>query len=756
MHAPPPHSASPGVHSNASPRSARTRRKVRLQDPAVNDISNKAVDTFHVRISNVRGRLRVVEPRPVILTFEFDNYWYAETDVYSRDTQPVWRFNTASIRGLDGRRPSADIQTPSNHMLKTDPHSDGIDSQNPSPRFHPTSPTPLTTTSEVPSTSPTTGDTSTSAYSPVARFVYETEFGFKLHRKFFVVRLSERSPYGDVEWGSAFVPIDSIARGCEQLDLSIMAPDGVKVYGHVQCNVAMVNIQKLRVHLTDLKLSDYPEAYTYDVKLLYVDLCIRPFENGFNVATERRSDAEPRFAAHPTLERDVSLRDMIISSVSGGTSLKVCISAQRQVARDRTEEIGMGALPIRLVLKKATEGWMDTPTKFKVPLASFKGVVRGKVLLRNIPQFSQIPGTDLFNMDGVITPRDVDLSSRKLLPWVKLPRKMELSRYSPRTGRRPDITFIGETDPASSVDARSQGRGDVGYATHSRNPSACASEASDASSLADASAMALARSTQVSGDSWGAAAVGMGAVPGVSTDGEYTVRHGIAGLGLVNGSWDGNVANKSDGGYETGWRHEMIREGDDHVDGSPLPHTPVKSGKSVGSTGTAAEVGSAVLSGRSDDSVSGGGISPHSATRLGHSGDIGGSDIPDANGSRTSSNEEIDSRLGYQNSGMGRLEAATMIVHDTGGGGVMNVNANVNGESPGHETEEWIPLFHKPSKQYYFVHRDTQESLWLPPNWARSEDKDGRPYYIDHGSQSTQRAFPVDLARAYRDSFYVG
>lgn len=40
------------------------------------------------------------------------------------------------------------------------------------------------------------------------------------------------------------------------------------------------------------------------------------------------------------------------------------------------------------------------------------------------------------NVDGVIRPSEVDLSSRKLLPWVKLPRSMEPRTRSGGTGER--------------------------------------------------------------------------------------------------------------------------------------------------------------------------------------------------------------------------------------------------------------------------------------------------------------------------------
>lgn len=65
---------------------------------------------------------------------------------------------------------------------------------------------------------------------------------------------------------------------------------------------------------------------------------------------------------------------------------------------------------------------------------------------------------------------------------------------------------------------------------------------------------------------------------------------------------------------------------------------------------------------------------------------------------------------------------------------------------------EWVAIYHEPSQQHYFVHAETQESLWLPPEWARIEDDGGIEYFVDHASKETTRRFPVDLARQYKAS----
>ena len=117
--------------------------------------------------------------------------------------------------------------------------------------------------------------------------------------------------------------------------------DGAVVYGTLVCSVAMVSLQRVRVHLTDLKLSDYPERYKYDVKLVYLDVGHTPFSTGYITATEKWSEAVPRFSAQPTLEVETSLRDMLVSATtSGDPSLKLFFSVHRQVARERPSRLG--------------------------------------------------------------------------------------------------------------------------------------------------------------------------------------------------------------------------------------------------------------------------------------------------------------------------------------------------------------------------------------------------------------------------------
>lgn len=129
--------------------------------------------------------------------------------------------------------------------------------------------------------------------------------------------------------------------------------------------------------------------------------------------------------------RDCKLREMVSVSPTPHGPLRVFFSVHRQVARNRTEQIGLGALPVRMLFQKVTDGWMDVPTKVKVPLQNGQGTLKCKVLLRNIPRFHQLPGEDLVNVNGVITPVDVDLSARKIVPWMKLPRTLESKLKKP-------------------------------------------------------------------------------------------------------------------------------------------------------------------------------------------------------------------------------------------------------------------------------------------------------------------------------------
>lgn len=730
-----------------------------MREIIINDEPSKPIDSFRVNLSNVRASLRVAEARPVVLSFAFDNYWHAETNVFREESvEPVWKFNADSFRGVDGTK-------------LTEPKSQG-------PHFRP----------------------APRGMVPNATFTYETEFGYKLHRKFLVVKLSERSPYQDVEWGTAVLPLDSIARGCEAVDLSIIAKDGVTCYGNVYFNVTMTNIQRVRAHLTDLKLSEYPEAYSYDVKLIYLEFGKSGFEKGFSKCTEKRSDAEPRFSAQPALEWDTTLHDMLTPSTTDSPALKIFFSVHRQVARNRTEQIGVGALPVRMLFSKVKEGWMDLPTKFKVPLANYKGVIRGKVLLRNIPQFSQLPGSDLVNVDGMIMPNDVDLESRKILPWVKLPKSGEViapphagTAIAMPTNSKNTLagTVANSLENFSEPSVGDSRRDDViakmnvngGSAQNFHSP--VTESGSDGGSVSSR-ATSPARNQPYQ-------QVANTAVPqSVHRGPSQAVQHGVyepreqyvsTGYGQqaeVSARNEAHVADHNDnlsklctgvenlavshldqirmiGALRNAQNEEVTSAGQADTAGRPVHQrqrsdgsgssrrrTSVvsdeapdarelpwlrgrtsKSGKSIGSAGTAdggVEIGSVVLS------------------EEGY-----------ATGSRTTTEDALtpNHRL---NPGPPPDDGAD----DGDADSTLAAAAGSGAQISEVEEDEWMAIPDPVSQRYYFVSQDTQESLWLPPDWERMEDEEGRQYFVDHGARCTQRAFPAREARAYRESVYAG
>lgn len=782
----------------------RIKKKVRVQELIEDEQLTKPVDTFHVHISDVRAVLRVAEARPVLLTFEFDNYWYAETDVWADNVEPIWGFNAASIHGHDGRKPMS---------------ADGEDK------------------------APLRGIVTD------AKFVYETEFGYKLHRKFLIVKLAERSPYGDVEWGQGIIPLDSVARGCPTTDVSIIAKDGVTCYGIVTCSIAMTNVQTVRAHLTDIKLSEYPEAYNYDVKLIYLEFGYNGFEAGYHRCTEKRSDGEPRFSAQPALEFDTTLRDMLASSSSGSRPLQMYFSVHRQVARNRTEEIGVGALPVRMLFPKVREGWMDLPTKFKVPLANYKGIIRGKILLRNIPQFSQLPGDDLVNADGNILPHDVDLTARKILPWVKLPKSWE-QRSRPVMPSTPtwfgpremdwkgSATTNGYSQSGTNGVARAHGHG---YVTAGQYYSSMTESASDGGSESSASSPRR-RAAQVNYDYRVAgndldtrrasivqsryitaeancavkpstspltvrdqiyeaeAEVSYGAGADVESNRQNNSKDaqqiGASGAGNAKPQfeWMRGMTKEEELGtepeeekvtvWEKRWTQEVgkhreenmcqwnrfakmnlseavvLNEGEGGQWSDPNESGEMlqgfrgrrsKSGKSIGSTGTAeagVEIGSAVLSVASDD---GHGTASRTTTE-----DALTMSQRLSTGPPSEENYEVES----EGAGMEEIGEGEMTMGEEIGREAANVEDSVTGNGDVYEHDdgerEWTAILDRSSGRYFFAHKYTQESLWLPPGWERVEDDDGREYFIDHGKQRTQRGFPALEAKAYRESVYTG
>lgn len=808
-----------------------------MQEVIPDDDLSKPVDTFHVRISNVRAVLRIAEARPVLLTFEFDNYLYAETDVYSKDVEPSWGFNTASIRGNDGWKPSSDSEGSESFVS---PARNGL-------------------------------------VQPEAKFIYKTEFGYKLHRKFLIVKLSERSPYTDVEWGSGVLPLDSIARGCHSVEISMVAKDNVTCYGSVFCNIAMTNVQTVRAHLTDLKLSGYPEAYNYDVKLIYMEFGLNGFENGYNKCTEKRSDSEPRYSAQPALEWDTTLRDMLISSSSrtGASSLKIYFSVHRQVARNRTEEIGVGALPVRMLFSKITEGWMDLPTKFKVPLANYKGDIRGKVLLRNIPQFSQLSGSDIVNVNGTIMPLEADLESRKLLPWVKLPRSREgkpmpvngtVAKSLERTTSKGApgwtvangvgqhaATAVAKTNVAGHVSSGGQYHSSV---TESEGGSESSSVGESPSRQKATRAVATQEPDSSQTHKQRSQFAAVRANERQAANSPLDVRDQIYETGAEDMSVDAvrqRIAAMHNSHYVYGPRtsrvgspkREEIREAEEMnvkpVAGLSLVEQMVQKHEQMRATqrmevtaNTSTEAEGVHLGARR----SSGGRREREVSRLEHSGSatrrvesgvarrdwrqVESQEDMDDLGRLRISGEEAEGRtvarlrsdmrgqeyyegpvwedhesngnmlrerviksgksIGSVGTGDGGVEIGSVVLSTGSDEGFVTGSRtttedvliisqrlstgppSVDGEEfemvDGRRTEEeeddeWMAVLDPASSRHYFAHRFTQESLWLPPEWERLEDDEGRQYFVDHGNRTSQRAFPAKEARAYRESVYT-
>eukprot|EP00178_Gracilaria_changii_P016261 TRINITY_DN460_c0_g3_i1.p1 TRINITY_DN460_c0_g3~~TRINITY_DN460_c0_g3_i1.p1 ORF type:complete len:776 (-),score=96.59 TRINITY_DN460_c0_g3_i1:1672-3999(-) len=768
---PPPVSSLPAANRRAKP-----KKKVRMQ-VIPHDEPSKPVDTFHVNISNVHATLRVAEARPVILKFAFDNYWHAETDVFTHDSvNPTWRFNLDTVCGLDGRKPVT---------------ADGL----------------------APDLAP-----DVDPIQPSVRFIYETEFGYKLHRRYLIVTLCERSPYQDVVWGTGIIPLDSIARGCEALNMSIFAKDGLKHYGNVFCNITMTNVQRVRAHLTDLRLSEYPEIFSYDVKLIYLELGLHPFLHGFNRCTEKRSDAEPRFSAQPALEFDTTLHDMLTTSTPNAPSLKIFFSVHRQVARNRTEQIGVGALPVRLLFSKVRDGWMGLPTKFKVPLADYRGIIRGKVLLRNIPQFSQLPGSDLTNVDGTIMPQNVDLGSRKLLPWVKLPKAEErrlrlANEHDSNQSPVPKLHHFA-TSASDSLDEKSVNLDSVSEQRvrphHNHVPVLNVREGefhtpvseseggSEASSRAtsprvdgrlfaavDSAFVRDTRSTRSplpqktsqteqrlprSQESPGTVQRPVWTMPDAADDSVSTISklrdrvnpHAVSHVEQIKLFGALRGANKEDGGepYEDYSRHRISASPGRSKPRQRSDESSSSRANPSGASEATYEENDSPQNMRSRQNKSGKSFGSSCTTEAGTeaSSTVLSEDGCQV-GSRTTTQDALttnqklngcppaDERYEYEED---EFAGAYEVSPDTSVPDYHITETTLEGD------EEWLAVHDPGSSRFYFAHRYTQESLWLPPGWERMVDDEGRQYFVDHASQTTQWEFPATEARAYRESVYAG
>ncbi|KAI0565886.1 hypothetical protein FGB62_14g135 [Gracilaria domingensis] len=581
----------------------------------------------------------------------------------------------------------------------------------------------------------------------------------------------------------------------------------------------MTNVQRVRAHLTDLRLSEYPEIFSYDVKLIYIEFGLHPFERGFHRSTEKRSDAEPRFSAQPALEFDTTLRDMLISSTPNAPSLKIFFSVHRQVARNRTEQIGVGALPVRLLFSKVRDGWMGLPTKFRVPLADYRGIIRGKVLLRNIPQFSQLPGCDLTNVDGSIMPQHIDLQSRRLLPWVKLP-KPEERRLRLANGQdtnqspmpKPHTHFATSAsdsldeksmnlDSASEHGARPQYQhvptlnvreGEfhtpVSESEGGSEPSSRATSprvdgrlfaAVDSAFVRDAhgkrsplplkthhgeqpSPRAHESPSTVQRPAWTVQEVGddststisklrnrvnphavshveqiklLGALREVNKDGEGESYEELSRLRISASPGRSKPRQHSDESSSSRFPPSGASEGtyDDHDSQSDMRSRQNKSGKSFGSSCTTeagTEAGSTVLS---EDGCQ---VGSRTTTQ----------DALTTN-QKLDGYPPADERYEYE---VDELAGGYDVSSDAPAQDMNLTEAALDGD------DEWLAVHDPGSSRFYFAHRYTQESLWLPPGWERMVDEEGRQYFVDHASQTTQWEFPATEARAYRESVYAG
>lgn len=544
-----------------------------------------AVDRFEVKICRVRGELRTAEARPVFLTFDFDEgFWTRETSVYGDDVNPEWQF---------------------------------------APK------------------------TAGAANMPETRFVYRTEFAHRMHKKHLSVTLSERSPHGDVVWGSGTVSLDSLALGCENVALNMIAPDDVTCYGTVRFRLSMLNVAEVTAHLSDLVLKDYPERFAHDVKLVYFEFGLTGFEKGYRHCTERRSDTEPRFYSRPALTRDCRLREMVSPSPAAHGPMRVFFSVHRQVARNRTEQIGLGALPVRMLFQKVSNGYMEVPTKFMVPLQKKQGVLKGKILLRNIPRFHQLPGDDLVNVNGVVTPIDEDLSQRKIVPWMKLPRPLVSQAKRPPPPVPP---------PAFHEDTAGKHISDVSAASPDATP-----------------------------DMSGRIA------PVVPEPVAQPTRNALP-LQIQAPSEPAQTL------FAKGHPPELIRVGSD-------PASPASQGVELSCEGLS-------------------NLHLYSYTQR-------------AGVSAHSPRSE-------------RSKSAASYSTVDGGVEVGSVLNSITSE----DDSEWVAVEDPSNGLFYFASKITNESLWLPPDWQRETDTEGRQLFVDHSSGVRQYAFPANEARRYRESVY--
>lgn len=629
---------------------------------------------------------------------------------------------------------------------------------------------------------------------PELRFIYETSLASKLHRKKLVLTLT-LPPESSVPHATAIISIDALARGCQRIALTFQnphAPTALPI-ATAHFRVSVLHFERVQAVLSDVKVEDYPEKHIHDVKLLYIEMGYTPFAEGPVNPTERCSDAEPVFNTLPTLEKVCSLQEMLHGGVAR-TDLRVCFALHRQVARALTEEIGVGALPIHLLFPKVVNGRMEEPARIKVPLGGFKGVVRAKIILHNIPQWSQLGGDDLVNRDGVITPSSVDLNSRKLLSWMKLPRtsssgrRLNVPSPSVRPFASPSNMVLMPSGP-SSITAPDQPSSQRNLGSHLSQQNLAMGNQQFAASQQSLGSHQMSHhgpgGMHVSAPSakWPEAAPFMlppntsAGQPGGMTPSVPPGRGGP--MSPVEGS---SFSEQDAAEREKSLQLEYQRQHEEyqrntHFAPSNMSVAPPPSAnylqcldQSAGSIGMNGNAGPPWTNGSY-------GVGMYGST--GPPGMPGHLPPPSANylPELEQSAEPLDNGVGEGESS-GEPMPTTPTPGQPGSPGSTAINPSgkstksigssttgYEGNSPpqsaasddGHqEAEDWVAVLDGSSNRVYFANSATNESLWLPPMWEQLVDGDGRPFFVDHNSQTTQREFPADESRSYKMSVSVG
>lgn len=641
------------------------------------------------------------------------------------------------------------------------------------------------------------------------RFIYETSLAHKLHRKYLVLTLNSAS---DATPPTGVLSIESLARGCQRIAMSFADPadSSAPPVAVAYFRVSMLHFDRVQAVISDLKVADYPERYIHDVKLVFLEMGYQAFVDGYISSTEKSSDAEPLFLNLPTLERVCSLQEMLHGGATTSLDLRIFFSVHRQVARSRTEEIGLGALPVHMLFSKVEGGKMDIPSKFKVPLAGFKGVVRGKVILRNISQWSQLGGDDLLNRDGVIYPTSVDLQTRKLLPWLPLARNVQ-PFGTPSPAVRP---FSSPNPPQtlhSSASAGSAGSGTISEPNSLGHlyppPSVKWPENSHSSAYlllppnmvplqgaSPAQTSAAVGAPQVFGVSQSdrsqnvasevAAVAGSAAASnGYHVSPEFqTPASDLTALSNGTGGFTGVIAysdpatSVSHQGRTHGYHGDRI-QGGQAQDGASVAKQGVSAGNEQSGSHNIAQQQQYYLSEQAPTSSQYPGTADYISVQnpldaqfqnlnlrnaSEHISAYGSQDISSGGAAGKSGRSAVSSNAGQADpAGYSNGSEDALLVQQGARSGIdaQAVEGVVSPEQAGivqPPFTEWIAVKDVNSDNFYFANYSTNESLWLPPLWERRFDENGYEFFVDHGSKTTQREFPAMEARSYRDRMYAG